>query len=690
VAAVTDLVKLRAGWALWGKQPGARQDYSVLGCSPGPFSPAEFEAIITRFAVGSPDVTVTGAAALPWVTVSWVGVDEDPHLGISVTDNTGQVDGFGRPTTQKAYFCVPYAQLARTPAGYCDLYDAVAAQVPALRAGDGPMIELTIPALSSDRLADAVRRAGEQTVMSTAALMLSGPVSVVQAEGTSLRDRLEFIDAVTSLLPYGYRVRFAGATWSDSRTKHRARLAFAARPPEGAAVVAWRRVVPIPAASRLPLAYRDRLRQLSQDPALSPGAPGLSAVIAQLAADVAPRTFDQPQGAFDSLNRGDQPGLTRWLAARGELDADARRYWAGQLASLRAHTPQTQAWLDTALLMVGGPPTALPPAQEPAAAAYAQALADVWTELSGAYPTFSGESCARGLARYLGGLQWTATPQQALAVTEVARRLGAFDPRFVLLTTVASALAAAPAARQWDFAQEWLAWAAANEPEAIRERLAAAGPGASPESLVGLCVQACRAGIDPDTALRALAKSGALSDASQAYQVLTGLQELAAAGAGEDLVNSWQFRFSELLAAGEFGPELGRQLRVLASERTRRDLWLELRFLEIFAAAGRDGECEWTADEREELTAIAGEIESMLKKSWKLQLPKLRLPIGRGTPAADHPGLVAPGDGAAAEDEVRRATSQEGGGTVGELVTIPGEGARRLHAVRVLLDAPRR
>jgi hypothetical protein len=658
---MTDLVTLRAGWALWGKQPGGRQDYSVLGSSPGPFSQAEFEAIITRFTVGSPDVTATGAAALPWVTVSWVGVDNDPYLGIAITDQTGQVDGFGRPTTQKAYFCVPYAQLARAPVSYWDLYSAIARQATALRGADGPMMEFTVPALSSARLAEAVRRAGEQTVAATAALMLSGPVNVVQAEGTALRDRLEFIDAVASLLPYGYRLRFSGATWSDNGAKHRVRLVFAARARDDTAVVPWRRAVAIPAASRLSLAYYDRLSRLAQDPAQSRDAVGLTAVIEHMAADVAPRTFDEPQGALETLSRLDHPGLAKYLAGLGELDEDERRYWANQLSPLRAPTSSAQAWLDTALLIAGGPPTGLPPAREPAV--YAQALAEVWTELSGTYPAFSGESCARGLAGYLGGQQWTATGQQALAVTEVARRLAGFDPHDVLATTVASALAATPAARHWDFAQPWLTWAAANEPEAIKERLANARPGTSPGRIVGLCGQACHAGVSPDVALRALAKSGALNDADQAYQVLLELhQGLAEAGAGEEARNSWQFRFGELLAAGEFGTELGHQLRVLVSERTRQDIWHELRFLEIFAMAGREREYEWSADERDELTAIAAEIESMLKRSRKFPLAKKL--------------------GAVLAGQTEVAKTVDLGGQVHR-----ARATRGLHAVRVLLDA---
>jgi hypothetical protein len=668
---MTGLVTLRAGWALWGKRPGGREDYSVLGCSPGPFRRAEFEAIITQFTVGSPDVTAVGAAALPWVTVSWVGVDDDPHLGISVTSHTGQVDGFGRPVTQKAYFCVPYAQLARTPVGYCDLYDAVARQAPALGAADGPMIELGVPALSGDRLADMVRRAGEQTVTAAAALLLSGPVSVVQAEGTSLRDRLEFIDAAASLLPYGYRVRFSGSTWSDTGTKHRVRLVFAARPRDDAAAVPWRRAASIPAANRLSLAYCDRLRELARDPAPSRGALGLPAVIGQLAADAAPRTFDQPGAAFASLNRLDMPGLTRWLAAHGELDADDRRYLAGELAATRPQSVQAQAWLDTALLMVGGAPAGLPSAREPAA--YAQALAEIWTELSRGYPSFSAERCVRGLAEYLGGQPWAASGQQALAVTEVASRLGHLDSQLALATIVASTLAATPAARQWDFAQEWLSWAAANEPGAIRERLATAPPGADPAQIVTLCAQACGKGIDPDTALRALAKSGALTDPAQAYHVLAGLQrDLTEAGADDDTVNAWQFRLSELLVAGEFGADLAQRLRVLASERTRRDMWLELRFLEIFATGGRDRECEWTADEREDLTAIAAEIESMLKKSRRFQMPKLRVSFG------GHPeeGVFDQGSRGAAEEAptLPRPEPAQAAGPQ-DTVTLPGRPA---------------
>jgi hypothetical protein len=885
------MVTLRAGWAVWGKEPGTRQDYSVLACSAGPFSRAEFEAIITRFAVGSPDVTATGPAALPWVTVSWVGVDDDPHLGISITGHTGQVDGVGRPITKTAYFCLPYAQLTETPVSYCDLYDAVLSQAESLRPVDGPMLQFPVPAAAADRMADTVRRVGEQTATAAAALLLSGAVTVAEADGTTLRDRLEFIDAVASLLPYGYRVRFSGATWSDTGTKHRVRLAFAARPREDAAVVHWRRTA-APAGDRVVSAYSDRLRRLCAEPGRGRDAVGLAAVIAHLAVDTVPRTFDKPQAAIDCLNQLDQPFLllraarertaldvaelrqflrsarsrelggpesvvlltaladnadaqdwpllraeisaqrsaedrvgvlmafgrgmlwaavppdsgcaldcvrlaadvgfddavlaelirppddaaaspagaaaspagvaaspagvaaspagvragaellantvlaafaqdrpyprtaefldanpavaaeyvtalsvsgrasallrwldpsgtapftrcfrialgidhaevsdedlallgaagpgvvgallsvssgaqrldgllpafTRWLARRDDLRTADQHYWAGRLSGLRSPGPVGQAWLDTALLMAGGSPAGLPPAEESDALAYADALAGIWLGLSSGYPGFSAEHCAHELAAYLTKdlnteRRWTATSRQALAVTEVAKRLvHSFDPQGVLAMAVATALAATPSARRWDFAQDWLAWAADNEPGAVRDRvldsLATAQTGADPDYLAGLCVQAHGEGIDIDTALRQLARSGALSSAAHAYDVLSGLHHgFIGAGTDEVTAAAWEFRLSELLASGECGVELAHELRALVSDRTRRDIWLELRLLGIFAEEHGERQYEWTEAEHKDLAAIAAEIESMLKRSRRFQFGKRR------------------------------------------------------------------
>src|SRR5215469_6079409 len=114
------------GWALWSKHAGTNRDYTVLGCSAELFSRTDFAKIITRFAGGNPDSRATGAGELPWVTLSWVGVEAGLRLGIAITDKTGQVDAGGRPIVATSYFCVPYQEVARSHASYTALYDAVA------------------------------------------------------------------------------------------------------------------------------------------------------------------------------------------------------------------------------------------------------------------------------------------------------------------------------------------------------------------------------------------------------------------------------------------------------------------------------------------------------------------------------------------------------------------------------------
>src|ERR1700722_5865430 len=74
-----------------------------------------------------------------------------------------------------------------------------------------------------------------------AALLLTGtPACVLNAEDTSLDDRLAFIDWVMDLLPYGFRARMAAATWTRAPFRdHKFRLYFSAAPRQGDHVVHW-------------------------------------------------------------------------------------------------------------------------------------------------------------------------------------------------------------------------------------------------------------------------------------------------------------------------------------------------------------------------------------------------------------------------------------------------------------------
>jgi hypothetical protein len=311
------MAPVTASWALWSKRPGTNSDYSVLACSSGPFSRADFAAILQRFTPGNPSVNRRGPGELPWVTLSWVGIGDGLHLGIAIQDRTEHVDGAGRPVTQTAYFCVPYTQLAQGRVTYTGLYAALPL-VGTLPDGGAP-VSLNVSSSDPDEQAEAIHKiGGEELVAAAAGLLLGGPVSVVQAEESSLAERLGFLDSVAAMLPYGYRAKYTAGTWTDSGSRHRIRLAFAERPRADAVPVVWRAspVVPSSTAARGYLAQLNRLRGR---------APGqvvleLPQIIEYLAADTTPRKFDEPQHAIASLRSIDLPYAV--LAAVREGAAD--------------------------------------------------------------------------------------------------------------------------------------------------------------------------------------------------------------------------------------------------------------------------------------------------------------------------------------------------------------------------------
>ncbi len=292
-----DLVRVSAAWALWGKPPRSNSDYSVLASSAQPLSKPEFASVLTYFAPGTPRAERRLPSSLPWVTLSRVGVDKELYVGIAIQEPTDQVDGAGRPITRTSYFCIAYAELIRIPVSYTDLYEQLASV--RLPHEDGDLIQLSIPPLDPEALAADVKMVfGEPVVATTAALLLCGPVTIIGAEGIALNERLRFFDAVAALLPYGYRAGYTASTWSDSGARHRIRLAFAARPRKDAGLIRWRDLPEAPNPGSPGEVY---LRLLDQIDERSPEQAWLKNLIRFFGQDSAPRTFEQPQHAIESL-----------------------------------------------------------------------------------------------------------------------------------------------------------------------------------------------------------------------------------------------------------------------------------------------------------------------------------------------------------------------------------------------------
>jgi hypothetical protein len=317
-------VPVDAGWALWGKQQGTRIDYSVLACSTEPLSETEFNHVLTHFVAGTPSAEPHRPDSLPWVIVSRVGVGEQVYVGISIQDLAGTRDAAGRPVISTSYFCIPYAAISGAPVTYSGLYQRLNQDV-RLPYRDDSLIRLSVPRLDPAGAARDVERFGESVVAATAAMLLSGSVSVVGAEKVGLAERLAFIDAVAALLPYGYRGAYTAATWSDSGTRHPIRLAFAARPRQNAGVIRWGTGPATPVADdgeqylALYQHIRDRLPQADQ----VARADQLTKLVGRLARDAASCGWDQPERALQALRDFDLPFLVLTAVRAGSVGSAA-------------------------------------------------------------------------------------------------------------------------------------------------------------------------------------------------------------------------------------------------------------------------------------------------------------------------------------------------------------------------------
>jgi hypothetical protein len=202
-------VPMTAEWAIWGKE--ARDtEYRLLACCDGAVNMETFVEQITSFSPGSaktwPQVTVSGFLLRP--AVNYVA------LAIHGTA-AGRHDAVGREIVYTRYFCVPYPELAAGRVGYQEMYDACEGLWPTGQDRSAQRLVLS----QGDRPRKPAALAGTRQLlaMRVAALLLTDRgVSILGADGAGASERLGFLDAVMSLLPYGMRSALAGATWASS------------------------------------------------------------------------------------------------------------------------------------------------------------------------------------------------------------------------------------------------------------------------------------------------------------------------------------------------------------------------------------------------------------------------------------------------------------------------------------------
>jgi hypothetical protein len=318
------------------------------------------------------------------------------------------------------------------------------------------------------------------------------------------------------------------------------------------------------------------------------------------------------------------PGFTAWLATRGPVAKDDREVWQQALTGL-ARTAQQRAFVDTALLSVGGAPTGLPPAVgRQDYPEYAHDLIGIWKQLA-AYERFPRENCVRAFARYLDGQQWTTSRQQALAVAELSDRIGAYDQGNVLVGALASGYEATPAAKGWDFAQRLLEWVRKHDPDAVRNgvllSIEGLRPGTASGKMAELCLRAATRKVKPDTAIAALIRSGAVDSAEVAANLLMDLRvTFEDSELDMRLADDWQERLSHVIGQGGFSQraDFAREVRDAVSRYTLAEMWGQFRLLSQLTAAIRDG-YELTDDERAGYNQLVEDVDGYVRKSGKRQ-----------------------------------------------------------------------
>jgi len=341
---------IEAAWARIGKIPGDREDFGILATSSSGLIDVGLHC--EEFLAGFPSSAADPNA--PW-TPPWAtfGVHKDslgaPLISVAIQFWWEGRDQANRAIWPRNFFAVRYADTAEGRLSFGALYRAVehvelpfqdhladrtgrrgrlAIEAPpgdmtqSYRAGGMPPGEAyeTRPYLldaeppSPAGILAAVDRFGFRWLAGVAAALLDRPVAVGGTLGLTLADRLDLLDAIAALLPYGFRADLSASSAVSETSMPRMRLILTedafdgrlgvirGRPPEGE-------------LSPLAAEYMSTLLRKAQ---LSGG---IENVIVHQRAAAAASSFAHPEDALHWLRQLDrQSDLFRRAARDGRID----------------------------------------------------------------------------------------------------------------------------------------------------------------------------------------------------------------------------------------------------------------------------------------------------------------------------------------------------------------------------------
>ena len=304
-------------WALRSKPPGARTDYEILAHSAGAITRASFEQSIGRLITCALAPPERGNGSAPIIGIG-ARVTKAGTVGIGVLQRhfATHTDASGRTPEESRYFLFDYPELVAAAPTYRQLYQIIAnVELPT----DGSPLDRTLPSFDVRDIVQTVERVGFEQLALAAALMLERGVAIVGADVEGAEARLQILDAVVALLPYGYRARIAAATWMDPALEPPIRLGFAHHAAPGQVRLTWGSGHP----ERQP-ATEDG-RRYAELLAFMAEKVGVEAMVTALVKETKPLARVEPGPALAILERIAAPHLLAERLATGHVSlADAR------------------------------------------------------------------------------------------------------------------------------------------------------------------------------------------------------------------------------------------------------------------------------------------------------------------------------------------------------------------------------
>lgn len=216
---------LPADWAVLGKHQGHSMGYEMLG---GSLPKVRAERYLFGAATGTPDDR-DPLGALPWrVFLGTVQDESVPVCAMAEMTWDGTRDATGAASYSWSLMLLEWQQAGTAGLTWTGL-DRGAAQVRSPERSDD-RVPFEAARADAAQLAATVEELDFGWAAGVAALLLDGRrVVITVPPGGPVPDtdrRVQILDAVCALLPYGCRAWLSGATWTG-RSEHQLRLVFA-------------------------------------------------------------------------------------------------------------------------------------------------------------------------------------------------------------------------------------------------------------------------------------------------------------------------------------------------------------------------------------------------------------------------------------------------------------------------------